>query len=179
MAKIKHSTRNAIIGLSVIVILAMSMVPQIKKFWNDKENNNNNIDNSKITSGEITKLTDAWVKEVTVHHNPEAISKLFCADGNLVGTVSQVKRNGVDIKKYFDYFAKLPGIKVTSKKYNISKVTPTVYLNTAFITWTWDGLENPITARMTFLFRNKCIFQLHSSALPDLNKDLLKISHSS
>jgi len=148
MAKIKRSTRNTIIGLSVIVILAMSLVPQIKKFLDDKEKNNS-IDNSTITSGEITKLTDAWVKEVAVNHNPEAIYKLFCTDGNLVGTVSQVKRNGVDIKKYFDYFAKLPGIKVLSKKYHISKVTPIVYLNTAFITWTWDGLENPITARMT------------------------------
>ena len=25
---------------------------------------------------------------------------------------------------------------------------------------------------MTFVYRNKCIFQLHSSALPELNKDL-------
>ena len=90
--------------------------------------------------------------------------------------MSQVKRRGQDIKKYFDYFAKLPGIQVINKKYNISKITSNVYLNTAFITWSWDGLEEPITARMTFIFRDKCIFQLHSSALPDLNKDLLKIS---
>jgi hypothetical protein len=129
-----------------------------------------------ISTNEITKLTDAWIKEVTVNHNPDAISKLFCSDGNLVGTVSQVKRRGQDIKKYFDYFAKLPGIQVINKKYNISKITSNVYLNTAFITWSWDGLEEPITARMTFIFRDKCIFQLHSSALPDLNKDLLKIS---
>jgi hypothetical protein len=129
-----------------------------------------------ISTNEITKLTDAWIKEVTVNRNPDAISKLFCSDGNLVGTVSQVKRRGQDIKKYFDYFAKLPGIQVINKKYNISKITSNVYLNTAFITWSWDGLEEPITARMTFIFRDKCIFQLHSSALPDLNKDLLKIS---
>jgi len=129
-----------------------------------------------ISTNEITKLTDAWIKEVTVNHNPDAISKLFCSDGNLVGTVSQVKRRGQDIKKYFDYFAKLPGIQVINKKYNISKITSNVYLNTAFITWSWDGLEEPITARMTFIFHDKCIFQLHSSALPDLNKDLLKIS---
>ena len=94
-----------------------------------------------ISTNEITKLTDAWIKEVTVNHNPDAISKLFCSDGNLVGTVSQVKRRGQDIKKYFDYFAKLPGIQVINKKYNISKITSNVYLNTAFITWSWDGLE--------------------------------------
>ena len=118
-----------------------------------------------------------WIKEVIVNHNPDAIYNLFCPDGSLVGTVSQVKRKGVDIKKYFNYFAKLPGINVVSKKYNISKVTYNVYTNTAFITWTWDGLEQPITARMTFIYRNNCIFQLHSSKLPDLNKSLLQISN--
>lgn len=131
-----------------------------------------------VSVKEIEDLTNLWIREVTERNNPEAISKLFCADGNLVGTVSQVKRNGADIKKYFDYFAKLPGIRVVAKEYNISKITDNVYLNTAFIRWQWEGLSEPITARMTFIFRNKCIFQLHSSALPDLNKDLYKISNS-
>ena len=131
-----------------------------------------------VSVKDIEDLTNLWIREVTERNNPEAISKLFCADGNLVGTVSQVKRNGADIKKYFDYFAKLPGIRVVAKEYNISKITDNVYLNTAFIRWQWEGLSEPITARMTFIFRNKCIFQLHSSALPDLNKDLYKISNS-
>jgi len=124
----------------------------------------------------ISELTDQWIEEVTVNHDPEAIYKLFCPDGNLVGTVSQVKRKGVDIKYYFDYFAKLDGIKVVSKNYKISKVADGVYLNTAFITWYWNGLKEPVTARMTFLYRDKCIFQLHSSVLPDLNEKLLEIS---
>ena len=132
---------------------------------------------NKNTPEDIASLTDLWIKEVIVNHNPDAIYNLFCPDGSLVGTVSQVKRKGVDIKKYFNYFAKLPGINVVSKKYNISKVTYNVYTNTAFITWTWDGLEQPITARMTFIYRNNCIFQLHSSKLPDLNKSLLQISN--
>ena len=124
----------------------------------------------------ISELTDQWIEEVTVNHDPEAIYKLFCPDGNLVGTVSQVKRKGVDIKYYFDYFAKLSGIKVVSKKYKISKVAHNVYLNTAFIEWSWEGLDKPVTARMTFLFRGDCIFQLHSSVLPELNKKLLEVS---
>jgi hypothetical protein len=131
-----------------------------------------------VSVKEIEDLTNLWIREVTERNNPEAISKLFCTDGNLVGTVSQVKRNGEDIKKYFDYFAKLPEIRVVAKEYNISKITDNVYLNTAFIKWKWKGLEDPITARMTFIFRNKCIFQLHSSALPDLNKDLYIISNT-
>ena len=131
-----------------------------------------------ISYKEISNLTDLWIQEVTEKNRPEAIGKLFCTDGNLIGTVSQIKRNGEDIKRYFDYFAKLPGIKVISKEYNISKVTNNVYINTAFITWSWDGLEKPIVARMSFVYRNKCIFQLHSSALPELNKDLYKISQT-
>ena len=129
------------------------------------------------TQNDITNLTDNWIKEVTVKHDPSAISKLFCSDGNLIGTVSQVKRKGVDIEKYFDYFAKLPGIKVFEKEYNISQVTKDVFINTAFITWYWDTLDKPITARMTFVFRNSCIFQLHSSQLPELNEQLHQISN--
>jgi hypothetical protein len=127
----------------------------------------------------ISQLTDLWIKEVTVAHNPQAIARLFCPDGNLVGTVSQVKRTGTDIERYFDYFANLPGIKVVAKEYKISPVENNVYVNTAFITWQWDGLDKPITARMTFLYRDNCIFQLHSSALPELNEDLLDVTGTS
>ena len=127
-------------------------------------------------SRDIASLTDLWIKTVTIDNDPKAVAKLFCRDGNLVGTVSQVKRKGGEIESYFDYFAKLSGIKVVDRKYNISHVGGDIYLNTAFITWYWDGLDEPITARMTFIYRGGCIFQLHSSALPDLNEDLLDVS---
>ena len=94
----------------------------------------------------------------------------------MVGTVSQIKRTGEDIKLYFDYFANLPGIKVVNRKYQITKVSDDVYINTAFITWYWDGLEAPVVARMTFIINNNCIFQLHSSVLPEVNKSLVEIS---
>ena len=131
-----------------------------------------------LTNQDITMITDKWIYEVTVNHSPENIQTLFCKDGSLVGTVSKVIRTGYDIKFYFNYFAKLPGIKVINKKYNIMKITNNVFVNTAFITWSWNGLEQPITARMTFIFRDKCIFQLHSSVLPEINKNLLNISGS-
>lgn len=131
-----------------------------------------------ITHQDISLLTDKWIYEVTVNHSPENIQTLFCKDGSLVGTVSKVIRTGYDIKFYFNYFAKIPGIKVLNKKYEIMKITNNVFLNTAFITWSWDGLEQPITARMTFIFRDKCIFQLHSSVLPEINKNLLNVSGS-
>ena len=129
-----------------------------------------------LTKQDIIMLTDKWIYEVTVNHSPENIQTLFCKDGSLVGTVSKVIRTGYDIKFYFNYFAKIPGIKVLNKKYEIMKITNNVFLNTAFITWSWDGLEQPITARMTFIYRDKCIFQLHSSVLPEINKNLLDVS---
>lgn len=125
---------------------------------------------------DISNLTDKWIYEVTISNSPENIQTLFCKDGSLVGTVSKIIRTGEDIKFYFNYFSKLPGIKVINKKYNIMKITNNVFLNTAFITWTWDGLKEPITARMTFIYRNNCIFQLHSSVLPEINKNLVNVS---
>lgn len=124
----------------------------------------------------IASLTDKWINAVTVHNDPQEIADMFCSDGSLVGTVSREIRNYNNIKFYFNFFAKLPGIQVISKQYNISRITSDVYLNTAFITWKWDGLEEPVVARMTFIFRNNCVFQLHSSSLPKLNNDLLSIS---
>lgn len=129
------------------------------------------------TSNDISLLTNNWINAVTVNKSPAEVASLFCPDGNLVGTVSQIKRTGKDIERYFDYFAKLPNLRVVSHKYNVSRITSDVHVNTAFITWMWEGLEEPIVARMTFIFRGSCIYQLHSSALPDVNKDLLKISN--
>lgn len=135
------------------------------------KSNKDNIDN-------IRKLTNKWIDGVTKFNDPKRISKMFCVGGNLVGTKSQILRTGKQIEGYFKYFAKLPDIHVVSKKYNITKVSDdnSVYLNTAFIKWMWDGLEKPITARMTFLFKNDCIFQLHSSSLPNMSKKLLNVS---
>lgn len=125
--------------------------------------------NSRINN--IAKLTDEWIYNVTKLNDPKKIYNMFCDDGKLLGTVSTVIRNNNDIKKYFNYFAKLPNIKVIDSKYNIYNIGGDIYTNTAFITWVWDGVE-PIVARMTFIFKGNCIMQLHSSALPTPPKEL-------
>ena len=159
-------------GRSTLAILAASVIiAALGLLWAQGL-----LGSGSAAAPQIAKLTDEWIRKVTVAHDPAGVADMFCADGNLVGTVSQVKRKGRDIQGYFDYFARLPGIKVVSKKYNISTVIPGVHLNTAFITWTWDGLKKPITARMSFLFRDNCIFQLHSSALPEQNESLHRVS---
>ena len=140
--------------------------------------------NSKVNSGismkdasAVKNATDDWILEVVVHQNPKNISNMFCKDGILWGTVSRIIRDTKpSIKEYFEYFANKKGIKVLNQEYNIKKVSNDVYINNAYVTWTWDGISKPITARMTFIFKkelgNMCISQLHSSALPKRNENV-------
>merc|ERR1712232_143307 len=58
----------------------------------------------------------------------------------------------------------------TSYNDNIQQVDADVWVNNAWVNWTWEG--NPgLVARMTFVFRESpaglCIFELHSSQLPE------------
>ncbi len=152
--------KNLIIGFLILIIVYMII-------------SNSSRD---ITSQKISNLTNLWIKRVTIDNDAQAAFDMFCPDGSLIATVSKTKRLANDIKLYFNFFVNIPGIKVLSKKYYITNVTNNVYINTAFVTWKWDDLDKPIVARMTFIFRDNCIFQLHSSVLPDLNDDLYRIS---
>lgn len=121
------------------------------------------------------QLTDAFLDAVE-QGDPSAVARLFCPDAILLGTASRVERRGADIKKYFDYFAHLPGIRVVSKRHEVTRLDQDVYVNNAFVEWEWEGLEKPITARMSFVVKQDCIFELHSSELPPLNEKLHKAS---
>lgn len=163
---------------TIIVIIFLFVIYNCNNYY-EKYENTDNTETKKINEQDIKNQTDKWIEEVTVNNNPNNIYNLFCLEGSLLGTVSQEKRKGEDILKYFDYFAHLPNIQVISKKYNISKVTNNVFINTAYIKWMWSGLSEPVEARMSFVFRDKCIFQLHSSKLPEKNEKLLEISNKS
>ena len=138
---------------------------------NCKNNDPYNLDET-----QIMRFTNKWIKYVTIYNDPCKVAKLFASDAILVGTVSQIRRTGNNIQKYFEYFAKLPNIEVIKKDYMINHIENDVWTNTAFITWNWKGLKTPIIARMTFIYRGNKIVQLHSSAMPELNKCLKKIS---
>jgi hypothetical protein len=125
----------------------------------------------------VALLTDHFLNLV-VSHDPEGVANLFCSEGNLIGTVSRIERTGEDIRLYFEYFANLPNIRVMNKKYIVHEIENDVWINNAFVTWMWDGLEKPITARMTFVVKDNCIYELHSSELPKENKKLHKISNN-
>ncbi len=116
----------------------------------------------------VARETDRWIDAVE-QHDAEAVARLFSPDGILIGTLSQIQRRGEDIKRYFDYFVNLPGITVLSKTYNIVGIAPNVFLYLATLSWTWQGLEAPLTARMSFLYQGPLIYHLHSSAMPPFN----------
>jgi hypothetical protein len=125
---------------------------------------------NKMNKAKIAKLTNKWIKEVSINNNPVAITKLFCPRAKLIGTFSKINRNkDDDIKEYFEYFAKLKGLRVLSKLYNIQRLDDRVFVNTVEIKWMWDALNKPNTTRMTFIYRDGCIAQLHSSVLPESN----------
>ena len=144
-----------LIGLIILVIYLLFFFT----------NNNNNIQS-------ITDLTDNWINAVTVKNDASQVANLFCKEANLVGTVSQTIRRNAAIQQYFEFFAKLPNIKVLEKKYDIERIDNNVWLNTSFVTWNWDGLAEPLVVRMIFVFKGNCIFQLHGSELPEINNDL-------
>jgi len=134
-------------------------------------------------SSDVAHRTEEWMNAVVVQSSPSAVSSLFCDDGVLVATAGlgirlknqsydgwgNLKKEGVTIESYFDWFATLPEQNITAFHHNIEKVAENVWVNNAWVNWTWQG--NPgITARMTFVFRHTptgvCIFELHSSQLP-------------
>ena len=113
--------------------------------------------------------------------NPSDVTNLFCKDGILWGTVSRIIRSGYDsINEYFEYFARIPGLRVVSRKYNITRVTDDVFINNAEVDWTQDGATTPLEARMAFIYKRSritgdwCIFELHSSEMPEVNENVKK-----
>jgi hypothetical protein len=127
----------------------------------------------KTTKKTPAEVTDSFINAVTKSNNPKETQKLFCKNGILIGTLSRITRRNMDkynIEDYFNYFAKLKGIKVVSKKYDIQKVQDNIYLNHATINWKWDSIKKPVTARMTFLIKGNCIYLLHSSSMPPFSK---------
>ena len=116
-----------------------------------------------------------WFLSAVESGDAQAAADFFCEDGILLGTVSQIERRGADIRKYFDYFANLPNLRVVERTHEISELEPDVYVDNAVVTWAWDEHE-PLTARMSFGVKNGCIFELHSSELPHESEKLHEAS---
>jgi len=121
------------------------------------------------------KSTAAWMHAVVNQSDSQAVADLFCANGMLVATAGfgiRKQTNSTDgwgdeeghtIKKFFDYFATLPGQRISNRHNNIVRLSTQVYVNNAWVSWTWDGNAGMAT-RMTFVFvetaSGTCIFEL-------------------
>ena len=154
-------------------ILAMSEKRGATKYKNGgKKTKKINKNTSKKT---VENITNEFIYNVTKSNNSTSLNNQFCNNGYLIATLSRKTRRKTKqggMKEYFDYFANLKGISVLSKHYDIQKISKNVYLNQATIEWKWDDINKPVTARMTFIIKNNCIFLLHSSSLPPFNKKI-------
>ena len=146
-------------------------------------------DREAMVKKQIIAKNEKWYKAVTSVYNKTLntetgklfsgtdVANLFCEDGILWGTQStKIRNTRQDIIDYFDFFANIPGITIKAVDNNVTKITDMVYVNNANVTWFWDDLEEPVVARMTFIYRlsngNWCLFELHGSALPEKNPNL-------
>lgn len=163
----KNNKENLLIVIIIFTGLILGLL-----YYRTMNNNVLSKSNKNMTSHDISKLTDKWIYNVTIKNDADAVRQMFCDDGNLVATASKTIRQGRSILEYFKWFTNLPNIKVINKEYSITSITPEVYLNNAWVTWVWDGLDEPLVARMSFTFRKNCIYQLHSSVLPEKPDEL-------
>jgi type II secretory pathway component GspD/PulD (secretin) len=127
----------------------------------------------------ISSYTDEFIRQVTVLHDSVGVANLFCSYGILWGTVSQIIRQGIDIKLYFDYFVNLDNISVTNKLYFISQIPDSdIWINNALITWTYNynGTPTTVTARMQFTYDGGCLYELYAAQLPSPSSGLFAVS---
>lgn len=135
----------------------------------------------------VDKATREWITTVT-SGSPEApfyTTNLYAEDAVLWGTVSEDIRKGTsDIRDYFEYFARLPGLKCSFYEPTIRLINNDVAISSGSYAFEYqkDGKMKFVPARFTFIYRrvpsssNRAIeweiIDHHSSALPQ-NPDKL------
>ncbi len=91
------------------------------------------------------------------------------------GTVSeQVRDTPAEIRDYFEYFAKLPELSVSSYKGCVRMYDKNLAINSGYYTFTYskDGETQEVPARYSFTYHKNGsnqweIIEHHSSALPE------------
>lgn len=153
-----YINKNLFLLLLIVILISLLLycnnIVLFENFTDDSKN--------------IEYLTDQWFDNIVKNKDSNKVYSSFCSNSSFIGNVTSIKKNGEDIKNYFDSFVKLPGLKIISKNYNIVKISQEVYTNTIYATWKWDDLEEPLFTKIILTFNNKCIYQLHSNALPSL-----------
>ena len=133
----------------------------------------------------VAEATDTWLNTVTSGSEgvvDETVA-LYAEDGILWGTVSeQVRDTPAEIRDYFEYFAKLPELSVSSYKGCVRMYDENFAINTGYYTFTYskDGKTKEVPARYSFTYQKNGsnqweIIEHHSSALPKAPKALKKV----
>ncbi len=134
---------------------------------------------------EVAKTTDIWLNTVTSGSEEvvDEVVALYAEDGVLWGTVSeQVRDTPAEIRDYFEYFAKLPELSVSSYKGCVRMYEENLAINTGYYTFTYskDGQTKEVPARYSFVYQKDGnnqweIIEHHSSALPEAPEALQKV----
>ncbi|MEM9509796.1 MAG: DUF4440 domain-containing protein [Cyanobacteria bacterium P01_E01_bin.35] len=125
----------------------------------------------------VSEATNTWLNTVTSGSEGvvDEVVALYAEDGVLWGTVSkQVRDTPVEISDYFEYFAKLPELSVSSYKGCIRMYDENFAINSGYYTFTFskDGETKEVPARYSFTYQKNGsnqweIIEHHSSALPE------------
>ena len=131
---------------------------------------------------EVAETTDTWLDTVTSGSEEvvDEVVSLYAEDGLLWGTVSeQVRDTPAEIRDYFEYFAKLPELSVSSYKGCVRMYDENLAINSGYYTFTYDndGQTKEVPARYSFAYykddNNQWeIIEHHSSALPEAPETL-------
>ena len=140
----------------------------------------------KNAENEVAQSTDIWLDTVTSGSEEvvDEVVALYAEDGVLWGTVSeQVRSTPAEISDYFEYFAKLPELSVSSYKGCVRVYDENVAINTGYYTFTYskEGQTKVVPARYSFVYHKGSnnqweIIEHHSSALPEAPETLETVS---
>ena len=135
---------------------------------------------------EVAETTDTWLNTVTSGSEGvvDELVALYAEDGVLWGTVSeQVRDTPAEIRDYFEFFAKLPELSVSSYKGCIRMYDENFAINSGYYTFTFskDGETKEVPARYSFAYQKGNsnqweIIEHHSSALPEAPEALEIVS---
>ena len=106
---------------------------------------------------EVAEATDTWLNTVTSGSQGvvDEVVALYAENGVLWGTVSeQVRDTPAEIRDYFEYFAKLPELSVSSYKGCIRMYDDNLAINSGYYTFTYskDGETQAVPARYSFTY---------------------------
>ena len=131
---------------------------------------------------EVAETTDIWLDTVTSGSEGvvDEVVALYAEDGLLWGTVSeQIRDTPAEIRDYFEYFAKLPELSVSSYKGCVRMYDENLAINSGYYTFTYnkDGQTKEVPARYSFTYHKDSnnqweIIEHHSSALPEAPETL-------